>query len=311
LWQWKDAIESFVRIDGKKPKVGMIRKERCEYGEDYPFAVAMIQSLNSRTYPADLYSSWRTIVVDETHHLGARTWLGAVSGFNAAYLVGLTATLRRRDGLQPVFDHVIGPVLYELKRDDIQADIIFMPVPFVGSTDGFYPGGMLSKVRLERRLSRVEYRNIMLVEQISKAHKAGRKRHFVFSSLRDHLKTIYDMLPPHVRQDAGFFVGQRTKQQNDESLQKRVILATYEKGAEGLDVDDIDLISLATPKADVEQTVGRALRFYVRKAKPLIVDYVDTISECVGWAYNRERQYLELGFTLRNSVRKAMEKYHV
>jgi superfamily II DNA or RNA helicase len=310
IGQWTTAFETFARIEGRKPKVGVIRKGRCEFGVDYPFAVAMIQSLNSREYPEGLYKSWRTVMTDEVHHLGARTWLGAVSRFNPLYLVGLTATLRRRDGLQPVFNHVIGPVLFELKRDNIQADVIFFPIPFVGSTGSFYPGGTLSKARLERRLSQIEYRNITLVEQITKAHKAGRRRHFVFSALRDHLKTIYDMLPPHVRADADFFMGQRSEAANDAALEKRVILATYEKGAEGLDVDDIDLITLATPMADVEQTVGRALRFYVAKAKPLVVDYVDTIKDCIGWAYNREKQYLDLGFKLRNSVGKALERYN-
>lgn len=306
--QWRDAFETFVKIEGKKPNVGIIRKDCCEYGEDYPFSIAMIQSLHSREYPKEFYSSWRTIAVDEVHHAPARTWLEAVSKFNPLYLVGLTATLRRRDGLQPVFDHVIGPVLFELKRDTLSADVIFFPVPFMGSTNHLYPGGTLSKARLEKRLARIEYRNLTLVEQITKAHTAGRRRHFVFSGLRDHLRTIYDMLPPHVRKDAGFFMGQRTEAQNNAALKKRIILATYEKGAEGLDVDDIDLITLATPKADVEQTVGRALRFYVRKAKPLVVDYVDTIKDCIGWAYNREKQYRELGFTLRNSLYNALEK---
>jgi len=48
--------------------------------------------------------------------------------------------------------------------------------------------------------------------------------------------------------------------------------------------------------------VGRALRFYVKKWPPIIVDFVDRIGPLVEWAEKRREQYIRMGIRLRNEV---------
>jgi superfamily II DNA or RNA helicase len=54
---------------------------------------------------------------------------------------------------------------------------------------------------------------------------------------------------------------------------KQILIATYAMASEGLDIKTLTTLVLATPKTDIEQSVGRILR--VKDNNPLIIDLVD------------------------------------
>lgn len=300
--QWKEALRLFVRVDGKPPMVGTVREDVCQFGKDVPFAVGMIQSLASRDYPKEFYEAWGVILLDEVQHVPARTWLEVVGRLSARYTIGLTATLRRKDGLQPIFEHTLGPVHFTLNRDDVKADVVYFGIHFLGSTKYFYSAGGINRSKLEKRLANIVSRNEVIAGEIVKAVESGRKRIIVLTGTRIHLSRLYKLLPIPLKRQAGFYVGGRKEEQLAKVEGRTIILATYGMAEEGLDIGDLDCIMLATPRPDVEQPVGRAFRFYVPKFKPLIVDFVDRIPGLVKWALRREEQYKRLGVTLRNKI---------
>ncbi len=305
LKQWEEAFESFTRVGGKRVRTGLVRSNSCDYGPRFPVSVGMLKSLAERDYPEEFYSSWGLILIDEVHHIPARTWLEAVAKFDGRYFVGLTATLRRKDGLQPIFDYTLGPVFYRLTRDQIQAEAVFYPLYFLGSTDYLYTAGMLNRTLVEKRLANLESRNRLIAEEITKAVEQGRKRIMVFSGTRIHLANIFDQLAPKMQNKAGFYIGARKDEELEKVKGKRIILATYQMGDEGLDIQDIDTVMLATPRPDVEQPVGRAFRFYVEKRAPIIVDFVDCLIGLVKWGERRRLQYLRMGVTVKNQLPTA------
>jgi superfamily II DNA or RNA helicase len=62
--------------------------------------------------------------------------------------------------------------------------------------------------------------------------------------------------------------------------------------SEATDVPWWDCLLLATPRANVTQAVGRVLREYPGKPKPVVVDFVDTDSVILqGYFKARLRQY--------------------
>lgn len=72
---------------------------------------------------------------------------------------------------------------------------------------------------------------------------------------------------------------------------------TYQMAAEGLDIPDLDTLYLATPKSDIEQSVGRILRKVDGKKRPIVVEFLDerdTFS-MRRWR-NREKYYKEQGW---------------
>ena len=58
-----------------------------------------------------------------------------------------------------------------------------------------------------------------------------------------------------------------------ESESKKVIIATYAMAAEGLDIKSLTTLIMATPKTDIEQSVGRILR--EKHSSPIVVDIID------------------------------------
>ena len=57
------------------------------------------------------------------------------------------------------------------------------------------------------------------------------------------------------------------------SEKKKVIIATYAMAAEGLDIKTLTTLIMATPKIDVNQSVGRILR--KKNSQALVIDIVD------------------------------------
>jgi hypothetical protein len=80
---------------------------------------------------------------------------------------------------------------------------------------------------------------------------------------------------------AGFYWGGMKKDKLAETeATKQVMLATFSYAAEGMDVPSLDTLVLASPKSDIEQSVGRILRTKAadRERSPLVYDFVDQFS---------------------------------
>jgi hypothetical protein len=59
-----------------------------------------------------------------------------------------------------------------------------------------------------------------------------------------------------------------------ETETKKVVIATYAMAAEALDIKTLTTLIMATPKTDIEQSVGRILR--EKHSAPIVVDIVDS-----------------------------------
>src|SRR3970282_601698 len=83
--------------------------------------LAMIQSLTSIDDLDAFFANYGFIVVDECHHLPAFTFESCIKRAPVRYLLGLTATPYRRDGLQSIITMQCGPIRCELK--DVSVDL--------------------------------------------------------------------------------------------------------------------------------------------------------------------------------------------
>jgi superfamily II DNA or RNA helicase len=55
---------------------------------------------------------------------------------------------------------------------------------------------------------------------------------------------------------------------------KQVVIATYSMAAEALDIKTLTTLIMATPKTDIEQSIGRILRD--KHSNPIVVDIIDS-----------------------------------
>ena len=299
--QWVDSFSTFLKVDGKYPSVGKAQQDRCDFGPAWPLCVTTIQSLASRRWPKEFYRSWGTVIVDETHHMPADTWFNGISRVNCRYLIGMTATLRRKDGMEDAFAYAMGTTLHKMTREEVEADVWYFPFKWLGSkSDATNHRGHMDMTKVNRTLSVNVARNTMIVGELTKAARAGRKV-LLLAARRDHLENIMEMLPGDMKATAGYYVGSTPSSKLKHVAEhKRIMLGTFKMAEEGLDVPSIDLLVLATPMEDVEQAVGRCLRYHKEKMRPIIVDIVDGLPPLIKKASKRDDFYRQEGVTVRN-----------
>ena len=113
--QWVSRIREFV----PGACVGMVQSDRIEV-EGMDFVVFMAQSVVSGRYDKDakrIFGSFGLLVIDEAHHWAARTLSKTMGKFPARCVLGLSATIERKDGLGFVLPWFFGDVAVRVKRE--------------------------------------------------------------------------------------------------------------------------------------------------------------------------------------------------
>ena len=302
--QWVERIQEAFDIDPKD--IGIVQQDVCDY-KGKKIVVMMVQSLlSSREYPEDMYSYFGTVVVDEVHRFGAVEFRKAITKFPAKYRIGVTATPKRKDGLEAVFFMHIGEIAFVGAKRSLTAKIQYVNANMV-IPDSMRRGMLNWKKQYDMNkvtqyIVDCETRNRQIVKLLIDALKAGRKV-MVLSSRREHLNVLHDMFAietakQHVRFTQGFYVGGMAERDLAISATRHLILATFQMAQEGLDIPDLDTLFLTTPKGDVVQAVGRILRKHDGKKAPMVIDILDNdIPLCVNLAKKRAKQYREMGCT--------------
>ncbi|MDZ7694623.1 MAG: DEAD/DEAH box helicase family protein [Balneolaceae bacterium] len=79
--------------------------------------VGMIQTLKQNEESEKILDSFGTIIVDECHHIPAKTFRETITRFNSYYLYGLTATPMRKNNDEDLIYVYIGNILSEITAD--------------------------------------------------------------------------------------------------------------------------------------------------------------------------------------------------
>ena len=260
--------------------------------------LVMIQTvLRRHAPPTTTFDTVGLVVVDECHHVCARSFMRALLSFPARWRLGLTATPTRRDGLGHVLPWLLGPLAAEVARAAPDVEVVWID----GAPD-------LAPVRDKRgKKGKVAYaptvtalvedavRNGRLVRYLRAAVAAGRQA-IVFSERREHLRELAGHFP-----DTGaLYLGETTKRgkaaRDARAATANPLFATYAMGEEGLDIPRLDLVLFASPRgspACIEQCVGRVLRAFPGKPTRRVVDVGDGFFKTL--ARERARFYRGLG----------------
>ena len=113
LNQWKERIQEFL----PSARVGLIQGPKIDI-EDKDIVVAMLQSLSIKTYDNKIFNEFGFTIVDECHHIAAEVFSRALHKINSYYSLGLSATPNRADGLTKVFKMFLGPIVYNIEKDN-------------------------------------------------------------------------------------------------------------------------------------------------------------------------------------------------
>ena len=110
--QWMERIESFLQIP--KNEIGKIGQGKTKIGK--AVTVAMIQSLARKVEDLEVEENFKTIIIDECHHIPAKTFATTISKLAPYYQYGLTATpFRKNSDGKLIFAH-LGELIAEIRQ---------------------------------------------------------------------------------------------------------------------------------------------------------------------------------------------------
>ncbi|MDB5053636.1 MAG: restriction endonuclease subunit, partial [Bacilli bacterium] len=104
--QWKEKIALFLNIPVKE--IGLIGGGKNK--RTGRIDIAMLQSVHSQGEVKDYIADYGQIIIDECHHISAFSFEQVLKKAKAKYILGLTATLIRKDGHHPIVLMQCGPV---------------------------------------------------------------------------------------------------------------------------------------------------------------------------------------------------------
>jgi superfamily II DNA or RNA helicase len=277
MTQWRDRITQFL----PNARIGKIQQNTIDI-ENKDIVLAMVQSLSQKEYDPEVFSTFGLAVFDECHHLGAEVFSKSMAKVASKYMLGLSATPDRKDGLRKVFEWYIGPMVYSSKTD-VNKDFIETRIYEYTNDDITYNKlelGYNKKPCMPRMINNISdciHRNNFINELVKIEYLTGRKI-LVLGDRREYLnrteKWIKDNIDSNI---VGQYVGGMKPAELRDSQEKDIILGTYSMASEGMDIPKLNTIVLASPKSDVVQSVGRILREKadVRKFHPLVIDFLD------------------------------------
>ena len=289
LEQWKTRIGQYL----PNAKIGVIQQERCE--TDCDIVIGMLQTIISRDI---VFESFGMMIIDECHHIAAKSFSGLFFKIQTKYILGLSATPDRKDGLTKVIDYFLGPQIVNIKTNVHNPSIQFLFTDTTHFVEKFNNLGKVNSPTMITDLTKNEQRNEQIILKIKELLKSNRKI-LVLTDRRDHCFKLKEYLDRSSSLDksssnqpitTGVYLGGMKQTERETTISASVIIGTYQAAGEGFDVPDLDTLIMATPKSDTEQAVGRILR-QKNNNDPLVIDIVDSVSIFKMQYYKRNKFY--------------------
>lgn len=310
LDQWIERLAAFLGVPAKA--IGRIGGGRSR--PNGQLDVGIIQSLVRKGVVDDRVGEYGHVIVDECHHVSAPGFEQVARLVKARFVLGLSATVARKDGHHPIIFMQCGPVRHRVNAR-VQAAIrpfehivIVQPTNFrpIKTAD---PDKRVEFLALYQDLVGDELRTRRICEDVVESVRSGRSP-LVLTERNDHLdrleRGLATSVPHVVVLRAG--MGKKQRQAMVARLaaipreEARVILATGKHVGEGFDDPRLDTLFLTLPvswRGTIAQYAGRLHRLYEGKRDVRIYDYADLDVPMLARMFDRRcRGYEGIGYRI-------------
>jgi superfamily II DNA or RNA helicase len=218
-------------------------------------------------------------------------------------MLGLSATMERKDGTTYVFKQFLGEVVFKGEREE-EHNVEVRAIEFVSKDAEFNtvecdfrgnPKYSTMIVKLCDFVDRSDF--IVRVIRDLLAEQPGAQI-MILAHNRSILTYLHDSIAHQKIATVGYYVGGMREASLKETEEKQVVVATYAMAAEALDIKTLNTLVMVTPKTDIVQSVGRILR--EKHDKPLVVDIVDKHDVFQNQWTKRRRYYKKCEYTIRS-----------
>lgn len=309
LDQWIAQVIEF--LDLKTGEIGLIgsgKHKPCKFVD-----IAIIQSLYRKGIVDDVVGEYGHLIVDECHHIPAASFEQVARKCKSKYVLGLSATVTRKDGHHPIIFMQCGPVRFRIgakqgtEAHPFQHRVVLRPTKFT-----FVPSKdkKLSIHEIYDTLMTDEARNELIFEDILRSIAEDKRSPILITERRGHLEMFAERFRPYVKNIVVFKggMGHRQRQKIREQLNsikdddERLLIATGKYLGEGFDDARLDTLFLTLPiswKGTLAQYAGRLHRSHYNKKEVRIYDYVDLKVPMLERMYKRRLQgYRAIGYEI-------------
>jgi superfamily II DNA or RNA helicase len=299
LSQWIESIEMFLGIP--QSEIGIIGNGVKRIG-----ALITVGIVNS-IYPIaeQMREHIGYLVVDECHRTPSRTFTEAVSAFDSKYMLGLSATPYRRDGLTKLITWHLGRQIEVKQADLTEADIIF-DVEVIARETAFVTDYDASEeyTLVLSELTEDTDRNQLIAKDVVREAMNEGGICLVLTDRKEHCNSLAALIASRGIETAILTgdVPNGSRRAIVERLNAgtiRVLIATGQLIGEGFDCKGLSTLFLATPikfSGRLIQYLGRVVRPAPGKDHAKIYDYIDAhVSVLKASAKARQRVYQNIG----------------
>jgi len=273
--QWIERIQQFLPT----ARIGKIQGQIIDI-DNKDIVLAMLQSLSMKDYPSTLFDSFGLTIIDEVHHISSEVFSCALFKLVTKYMLGLSATMNRKDGTTKVFKMFLGEVVFKQERskDD---NVIVRGITYQTNDEEYNEleldfRGQTAASKMLSKICNYNRRSEFIINVLKDMLKENPKQQImIIASYKNILAYFYEAINHHKICSVGYYVGGMKESALKESETKQVVLATYSMAAEGLDIKSLTTLMMITPMTNIEQSVGRILR-QKHEFAPVVVDIIDT-----------------------------------
>ena len=278
----KSAMETFKNILPEKT-MGFFTGNKKNTDRDYIFST--IQSLNNR-YQEFREDEFDYIIVDEAHHITAKSYEKVIDYFKPKFLLGLTATPERCDGgnIYEIF-HMNVPV--EIRLQEALDRELVTPFHYYGVkdiSDVNLEGIDLNDISAVAKALSLEKRVDFIIKKMNFYGYSGERRKTIgFCISIEHCKYMEVEFKKR-----GIKAISVTSEKNSNELKEDIIkkfketedlevIFTVNIFNEGIDIPCINSILMLRPTASpiiFTQQLGRGLRHYENKEFLTVIDFI-------------------------------------
>ncbi len=317
LDQWIARLGSF--LDLRPEEIGRIGGGKR--GPTGVVDVAVIQSLvgrgERRDEVDDIVADYGHLVVDECHHLSAVSFEAVARRCKARYVLGLSATVTRKDGHHPIIFMQCGPVRFRVDARRQAAKRPFSHRVVLRATNFTLPAELDPDrppiQRIYGALAEDAERNELILEDVMSAVAEARSP-IVLTERKAHALLLAERLSRHARNVLLLHggMGQKARTEMTNRLEtigdaeERVLIATGRYVGEGFDDARLDTLFLTMPiswRGTLAQYAGRLHRIHPAKREVVVYDYVDgDVPVLTRMSVKRIKGFESLGYCVAEPV---------
>lgn len=255
------------------------------YTSNKDVVIGMLQAIVRPDVKSSSFKKFGLVIVDECHHVASEVFVQALPKVTSKYMLGLSATPSRKDGLMHVAHWFLGPLLYNSDTGEKTDPDVAVEVYEYQNDDPVFneiiynKQGVMFTTLMINKLTAEEGRTKWLTEiLVDILDESPQRQILVLTDRVQHTQDILNTLPAETRERAAILSQDvPAARRADYCVTKAILIATYAMCKEGFDVPTLNTLMMATPRPDIDQIVGRILRVEksARTLHPLIIDIVD------------------------------------